>query len=224
MRWHHPVLGTVAPDRFIPIAEDTGLILKLGRWAIVEATTQLQGWRAATGLDLSMSVNLSAQQMHDPELVPTVRAALTSSGIPPAALCLEITERTVMDDLESTMETLAELKQLGVWLAADDFGTGYSSLAYLRQFPFDEVKIDRSFVQGLDEETGSGVIVGAVASMAHALSLTTVAEGVETERQRARLLALGTEHGQGWLFARPLPDAAVPGYLHLCLAAPPLSA
>jgi EAL domain-containing protein (putative c-di-GMP-specific phosphodiesterase class I) len=216
MRWHHPRLGEVAPDRFIPIAEDNGLILKLGRWAIREAARQLASWRREFGGDLSMSVNLSAHQMHDPDLISTVERALAASAIPAGSLCLEITERTVMDDLESTIAALQALKALGVRLSADDFGTGYSSLAYLRRFPFDEVKVDRSFVQGLAQDNGAAVIVGAVVSMARALSLSTVAEGVETERQRAHLLALGATRGQGWLYSRPLPAAAV--YERLSLA------
>jgi EAL domain-containing protein (putative c-di-GMP-specific phosphodiesterase class I) len=208
----------VPPDRFIPLAEDTGLILKLGRWAIEEATAKLALWRAEFGLDLSMSVNLSAHQMHDPDLIATVERALTASAIPAGSLCLEITERTVMDDLDSTIAALQALKGLGVRLSADDFGTGYSSLAYLRRFPFDEVKVDRSFVQALAQDNGAAVIVGAVVSMARALSLSTVAEGVETDRQRTHLLALGATRGQGWLYSRPLPAPAVRE--HLALAQP----
>jgi EAL domain-containing protein (putative c-di-GMP-specific phosphodiesterase class I) len=213
MRWQHPRLGQVAPDRFIPIAEDNGLILKLGRWAIREAARQLAAWRREYGGDLSMSVNLSAHQMHDPELTATVADALAATGIPPRALCLEITERTLMDDLKTTVATLQVLKQLGVQLSADDFGTGYSSLAYLRRFPFDEVKVDRAFVHGLAEGKGADVIVGAVVSMARALSLTTVAEGVETEEQRAHLLGLGATRGQGHLFSPPCSAETIEGRL-----------
>ena len=152
-----------------------------------------------------MSVNLSLRQMRDPYLVSTVRTALEETGLPGAALCLEITESTLMEDVDATTTTIDALKRLGVRLSADDFGTGYSSLAYLRLFPFDQVKVDRSFVAGLDGGGDDDVIVGAVLSMARALSLSTVAEGVETVAQRDRLIALGADGAQGWLFSHPLP-------------------
>jgi diguanylate cyclase (GGDEF)-like protein len=214
MRWQHETLGLVPPDRFIPVAEETGLIVKLGRWAIEQAVAQLAQWRRDFDT-LTMSVNLSARQIRDPELVETVRRALERGGLPGAALCLEVTETTLMDDVETTAATIDALKALGVRLSADDFGTGYSSLAYLRQFPFDEVKVDRSFVSGLGRGGGDDdVIVGAVVSMATALSLSTVAEGVETAEQRDRLLGLGAHNAQGWLFCKALPAAQAAAYLH----------
>jgi diguanylate cyclase len=214
MRWQHPILGLVPPDKFIPVAEDTGLIVKLGRWAIQQAADQLAQWRRTTNEPLTMSVNLSARQIRDPKLVETVRRALHDSGLPGAALCLEVTETTLMDDVEATALTIDALKALGIRLSADDFGTGYSSLAYLRQYPFDEVKVDRSFVNGLGRGGDDDVIVGAVLSMAAALSLSTVAEGVETADQRARLLGLGARNAQGWLFSKALPADQATAHLH----------
>jgi len=212
MRWRHPDRGMVPPDEFIPVAEDTGLILKLGRWAIDQAVDQLSRWRQEFGDTLSMSVNLSPRQLRDPDLVSTVREALQRSRLPGAALCLEITESTVMEGADAGA-TIQALKRLGVRLSADDFGTGYSSLVYLRRFPFDQVKVDRSFVTGLGQDSDDNVIVGAVLSMAAALSLSTVAEGVETQAQRDELLLLGADGGQGWLFSAPLPAVEATDYL-----------
>jgi len=218
MRWQHPERGTIAPAEFIPVAEDTGLIVKLGQWAIQQATHDLSRWRHRFGA-LSMAVNLSPRQLRDPQLVAVVAQALHDSGLPGGALCLEITESTLMDDADATMVTLDALKQLGVSLSADDFGTGYSSLAYLRLFPFDQVKVDRSFVAGLDDGGDDDVIVAAVLSMANSLSLTTVAEGIETTHQRERLITLGADGGQGWLFAAALPVAHVTEHLEKATAA-----
>jgi diguanylate cyclase (GGDEF)-like protein len=212
MRWHHPVLGMVPPSEFIPVAEHTGLIVKLGRWAIEQAVLELPRWRQFAD-SLTMSVNLSPRQLRDPQLAPTVRRVLERAQLPGAALYLEVTESTLMEDAEATKATIEALKSLGVRLSADDFGTGYSSLVYLRLFPFDQVKIDRSFVDGLGSDSDDEVIVGAVLSMAKALSLSTVAEGVETAIQRERLLALGADDAQGWLFSAPLPAPEVTKYL-----------
>ena len=209
MRWHHPERGMVPPSEFIPVAEATGLIVKLGRWAIAQAVGDLSAWRGQFEDSLTMSVNLSPRQLRDPQLVDTVRQVLEDTRLPGAALFLEVTESTLMEDAEATKSTIDALKRLGVRLSADDFGTGYSSLVYLRLFPFDQVKIDRSFVNGLGADSDDEVIVGAVLSMAKALSLSTVAEGVETTTQRDRLLALGADGGQGWLFSAPLPAPEV---------------
>ena len=209
MRWRHPELGMVPPADIISVAESAGLVVKLGRWAVEETIHQLCEWHRNFGVILTMSVNFSPRQLRDPELVDTVARMLADTGLPGSALCLEVTESSLMEDVESTRAAIAALKRLGVRLSADDFGTGYSSLAYLRMFPFDEVKIDRSFVTGLGRGGEDDVIVGAVVSMAKVLSLTTVAEGVETAAQRDRLLALGADCGQGWLFSAPLaPDDA----------------
>ena len=209
MRWHHPERGMVPPSEFIPVAEATGLIVKLGRWAIAQAVGDLSAWRGQFEDSLTMSVNLSPRQLRDPQLVDTVRQVLEDTRLPGATLFLEVTESTLMEDAEATKSTIDALKRLGVRLSADDFGTGYSSLVYLRLFPFDQVKIDRSFVNGLGADSDDEVIVGAVLSMAKALSLSTVAEGVETTTQRDRLLALGADGGQGWLFSAPLPAPEV---------------
>lgn len=213
MRWQHPTLGNVPPAQFIPVAEDTGLIVALGRWAIEESVAQLGHWRRELNRSLTVSVNLSPRQLRDPELVETVRRALAASRLPGSALCLEVTERTLMEDVEATDATIEALKALGIRLSADDFGTGYSSLAYLRQYPFDEVKVDRSFVDGLGRGGDDDAIVGAVLSMARALSLSTVAEGVETATQRGILLKLGAHSAQGWLFSAALPAAAATAHL-----------
>lgn len=205
MRWTHPARGAVRPDVFIPVAEDTGLITDLGRFAIEEAGARLRGWSAEFAGPLSMSVNLSPRQMLDPELLPTVARVLDGLALPPSSLALEITETSLIEDAGGTAATISALKALGVRLSADDFGTGYSLLAYLRRYPFDQVKVDRSFVAGLEAGGDDEVIVAAVLSMARALSLTTVAEGVETPYQRDRLRELGAHSGQGWLFARPMP-------------------
>jgi len=212
MRWQHPDRGMIPPIEFIPVAEATGLIVKLGRWAVQQAAADLGRWRSQFGA-LSMSVNVSPRQLRDVQLVSVVRQALHDNGLPGAALCLEITESILLDDVEATKATLDALKSLGVRLAADDFGTGYSSLAYLRLFPFDQVKVDRSFVSGLDAGGDDDVIVEAVLSMARALSMTTIAEGIENTIQRDRLISLGAERGQGWLFSAAMPAAQATEHL-----------
>lgn len=216
MRWTHPVRGSVRPDVFIPVAEETGLVTDLGRWAIQEAGARLREWALEFGGPLSMSVNLSPRQMLDPELVPTVARVLDTLPVPPSSLALEITETSLIEDAGGTAATISALKELGVRLSADDFGTGYSSLAYLRRYPFDQVKVDRSFVAGLEAGGDDEVIVAAVLSMARALSLTTVAEGVETPYQRDRLREFGALCGQGWLFARPMPAEQAREHLARC--------
>jgi diguanylate cyclase (GGDEF)-like protein len=209
-RWHHPIRGILSPAEFIPIAEDTGLIGSLGTWVLAEAAATASGWRAA-GLDVYISVNLSARQLSDPDLVTTVTNVLSHSGLDPRALCLEITESSVMADPEHAAATLGELKNLGVMLAIDDFGTGHSSLAYLQQFPLDILKVDRSFVAGLGGEitgvdtAGSHSIVVAIVSLAHALGLSVTAEGVETPTQAAILTELDVDAMQGYLYGRPSP-------------------
>jgi diguanylate cyclase (GGDEF)-like protein/PAS domain S-box-containing protein len=209
-RWHHPIRGVMSPVEFIPIAEDTGLIGALGTWVLAEAAASAAGWRQR-GADVYISVNLSARQLSDPELLATVTNVLEHSGLEPSALCLEITESSVMADPEHAAATLAELKKLGVMLAIDDFGTGHSSLAYLQQFPLDILKVDRSFVSGLDgngtgvDTAGSHSIVVAIVSLAHALGLSVTAEGVETPGQAAILTELDVDGMQGYLYGRPRP-------------------
>ncbi len=207
MRWEHPELGAVTPLRFIPIAEETGLIVDAGAWLLRESVRQLAAWRAERGpgaRPLHVSVNVSVRQLRDQELVTVVRDVLAETGLPPAALWLEITESGVMEDLETALATLDALHDLGVTMAVDDFGTGYSSLSYLNRLPVGIVKLDRSFVSEVGERGANESIVRAVLALAGALDLKVVAEGVETELQRDWLRAQGCDLAQGWLFGKPL--------------------
>ncbi len=211
VRWQHPVRGLLGPGVFIPLAEETGLIVPLGRWVLVEACRQARAWHdAGTGArPLTMSVNVAAGQLRSSALLVDVARALAATGLPPGRLQLEITESAAMADAAATIVVLQELKGLGVRLALDDFGTGYSSLAYLKRFPVDALKIDRAFVDGLGEAAAHGAedeaIVEVVLGVARALRLEVTAEGVETAAQLLRLRALGCAIAQGYLFARPLP-------------------
>jgi len=192
---------------FIPVAEETGLIIALGQWVLEEACRQAAAWRAELGACAPiMGVNLSARQFQQPGLLTDIRRALRAARLDPSALKLEITESVLMADAQSTVETLQSLKALGIGLAIDDFGTGYSSLAYLKLFPVDTLKVDRSFVDGLGEDPQDTAIVHSVVALAKALGLVT-GEGIETEKQRQLLRDLGCERGQGYLFARPCPAA-----------------
>jgi diguanylate cyclase (GGDEF)-like protein len=206
VRWQHPVRGLVAPLAFIPLAEETGLIVPLGRWVLETACRQARKWRdsRAASPRLFMSVNLSARQFGQPDLVEQVDAILSETGLDPSTLELEITESVVMDQSEAGIRTLSRLREMGVRLVLDDFGTGYSSLAYLKHLPLDTIKIDRTFVAGLEGEADRS-IVDAVIALAHGLRIGVVAEGIETEAQFETLRAMGCDVGQGYLFARPLP-------------------
>jgi EAL domain-containing protein (putative c-di-GMP-specific phosphodiesterase class I) len=206
VRWEHPVRGLIPPLSFIPLAEETGLILPLGRWVLENACRQARIWHDSHPdvPPLFMSVNLSARQFAQPELVEEVRGILQETGLDPSTLEIEITESILMDQSETGIRTLRQLRDLGVHLVLDDFGTGYSSLSYLKHLPLDTIKIDRTFVAGLDGETDRS-IVDAVISLAHGLRIGTVAEGIETEAQFEQLRAMGCDLGQGYLFARPLP-------------------
>ena len=210
LRWDHPELGSVPPAEFIPVAEASGVVVEIGAWVVGEACRQGAAWHAAFPLasPLSVAVNVSARQFRA-GLADTVRAAISDSGIAAPALCLELTETTVMDDVPSAITVLAELKALGLAVAIDDFGTGYSSLAQLRRLPIDEVKIDKSFVDGLGGDAEDTAIVAAVISLAHALDRDVVAEGVETLEQLENLRALGCESAQGYYLARPVPASDV---------------
>jgi diguanylate cyclase (GGDEF)-like protein len=207
VRWRHPERGLLAPDQFIPLAEETGLILGLGHWVLAEACRQLAEWNEL-GLRPIMRINLSARQLGEPDLPATVLETITSAGVEPADVCLEITETALMADAELTLEILDRLHDQGLRLAIDDFGTGYSSLTYLKRFPVDVIKVDRSFVAGLGTDPDDTAIVRTIVSMADALRLEVTAEGVETETQRTELIALGCDRAQGYLFARPEPAAA----------------
>jgi diguanylate cyclase (GGDEF)-like protein/PAS domain S-box-containing protein len=208
LRWIHPERGVLLPGDFMDVAEDTNLIVPVGAWVLDEAARQLASWRDdLPEHPITISVNLSARQIADPDLVPTVREALARHQLEPSRLCLEITESTLMEDAAVSVATLRELKALGVQLAIDDFGTGYSSLAYLKRFPVDFLKIDRSFVSGLEQETEDAVIVKAVVELGRALGLAVVAEGVETDAQLAELERIGCELAQGYRWSLPCPPA-----------------
>jgi diguanylate cyclase (GGDEF)-like protein/PAS domain S-box-containing protein len=206
VRWQHPTLGLVAPADFIPIAEETGLIIPLGRWILEESCRQVAIWQKQFPSDppLQVSVNLSPRQFEHPDLVTDVQRALQASGLRAGSLKLEVTEGVIMRDAESSISTLQQLKTLGIRLAIDDFGTGYSSLSYLRMLPLDVLKIDRSFVKGIGENAEDNAIVRAIISMSTSLGLTVTAEGVETEEQATLLQEWSCDKGQGYLFARPL--------------------
>ena len=208
VRWHHPTRGMVNPSEFIPVAESTGLIVPLGRWALFEACRQAQSWRVSGHIDDSfyITVNLSVRQLQDPNLIDDVATALGDSGLSASALVLEVTESIIMDDLDIALARLLALKDLGLRLAVDDFGTGYSSLSYLRDFPVDMVKIDKSFVDRITIDAEGRALVRCLIDLSTALGLTTIAEGVEHSDQLNLLRALGCHSIQGFLFARPMPS------------------
>lgn len=209
MRWHNPELGQVAPDKFIPIAEDSGLILPLGEWALGEACHQVMAWQAQGLPLLSVAVNVSAVQFRHADLAAMVERTLRSSGLPPALLELELTESVLAENLEQVNATLQRLKQLGVRLAMDDFGTGYSSLAYLKHFKLDTLKIDRSFVSDLPGSSDNAALAITIIGMARSLGMTCIAEGIETVAQHNFLRGHGCTHGQGYRLSRPLTSAAM---------------
>jgi diguanylate cyclase (GGDEF)-like protein len=204
VRWDHPDRGVVSPGEFIPIAEESGLILPIGRWMLTEACAEAARLGELDGRHSRMSVNVSARQFADPALVSDVEYALSESGLPPERLQLELTESILIHDLSAGVEVVERLKELGVSIALDDFGKGYSSLSYLKALPIDVIKIDRSFVKGLPDCREDLAIVSAVVSFAGALGMDVLAEGVETEAHRESLLELGCDHAQGFLFYRPL--------------------
>jgi diguanylate cyclase (GGDEF)-like protein len=206
LRWHHPVLGDVSPDRFVPIAEDSGMIVEIGEWVLATSLTQLTDWRAEGRVDddFFVSVNVSTRQLRDARLVSTVGAALTRTGTPARTLVLEITESSMLEHSDTAADVLLALRALGVRLSVDDFGTGYSALGYLRRFPITGVKIDREFIAGLGHSAEDEEIVRAVTAMGHALRLIVVAEGVETLEQQDHLRRLGVDQAQGWLYGRSM--------------------
>ena len=214
VRWEHPTRGLVPPTDFIPLAEDTGLILPIGRWVLEEACRQAARWQAMYPADPpTVSVNLSVRQFQHPTVVEGVAQVLRETGLPPSCLVLEITESVVMEDAERNGATLRRLHELGVTLALDDFGAGYSSLSYLKQLPVGMLKIDRSFISGLGRGPEDGAIVQAISTLAHTLNMEVTAEGVETADQLARLRELGCDIGQGYYFSRPVPSAEIDALL-----------
>ena len=219
VRWQHPTRGLVPPNAFIPIAEETGLIISLGRWVLMEACRAAQEWRTTLepgcpGMaPLPVSVNVSGKQLLSTSLLRDVKEALDASGLPASSLILEITETVLMTDTERALTAMRALKALGVSLAVDDFGTGYSSLSYLRQFPVDVLKIDRSFIQGVAGSGKEAALTRTIVALGEMLQLKTVAEGVENTAQRSHLRELGCAMGQGYLFARPVSETELTTYL-----------
>ena len=213
VRWLHPEDGLIAPMRFIPVAEETGLIMPIGEWVLNEALHQLAQWRAQGLSDLRMAVNLSAQQLRNEQIVASAMAMLARHGLKQGDLELEITESVAMQHPRRTAGLLSELRDQGIELAIDDFGTGYSSLAYLKQLPLDRLKLDRSFVMDIEHDANDAAISAATISLAHSLSLAVVAEGVETAAQLDFLHGLGCDIAQGYYFSRPLPAAECYEYL-----------
>ena len=217
VRWIHPERGVVAPSHFIPIAEENGLIVPLGDWVLRQALADAASWPP----NIRVAVNLSPLQFGSDSLVEDVSEALAHSGLDPGRLELEITETAMLADTETVLATLQQIHDLGVGIALDDFGTGYSSLSYLRRFPFNKVKIDRSFVMDLGQQSGADTITAAIIDLCVRLGLRTTAEGVETEDQLERLANLHCTEAQGYLFNRPRPASDVPDMLNRP-AAPPL--
>ncbi len=203
VRWEHPGRGLLHPDAFVPVAEDSGLIVPLGTLVLRQAARQWTAWGQSPSR--TINVNLSAHQVRHPDLLRTVMSVLHHSGLDPAALCLELTETVLIEDLLSQRQVLQALKNLGVRIAIDDFGTGYSSLTYLKRFPIDIVKIDRSFLAGLGQNDYDSTILGAIIELVHALGLEATAEGIETPEQLAQLQILGCDLGQGYYLSPPVP-------------------
>jgi diguanylate cyclase (GGDEF)-like protein len=210
VRWRHPTRGPIAPLLFVPIAEQTGAVTALGAWVLRRATRDAAAGLDGAGGPSRVAVNVSAVQLADPGFVQTVRDALADSGLPAHLLVLEVTESVLADDLDAVSARLQELRDLGARIAIDDFGTGYSSLSYLRRLPADIVKVDRSFVADLTRGGSAATLVASIVELSRSLSLDVVAEGVETEAQRATLVELGCTYAQGYLFGRPAPSVAAP--------------
>jgi diguanylate cyclase (GGDEF)-like protein len=213
LRWQHPERGLMTPDVFIPVAEETGLILELGHRVLHQACREAVRWQREGFGRFSLSVNLSVRQLEQRDLVNVVLTALRETGLPPDQLELEITESVMMDQSGRMQRLLAELRGCGIRIALDDFGTGYSSLGYLSMLPIDRLKIDRSFVASSLCDANSSVIIEAVLSLARSLGLSTIAEGVETEAQRRFLRQQGCQQIQGYLMGRPIAAEAIPAYL-----------
>src|SRR5690606_14122323 len=208
LRWPHPVFGDIPPDRFIAIAEESGLILPLGDWVLRETCRQLSEWQALYGNFGALSVNLAGAQLHQPGLISLIANLLQQHDLAPACLQLEITEGFIMTRAGESLGILHQLKELGVQLAIDDFGTGYSSLSYLKRLPLDVLKIDQSFVRGLPDDPHDLAITRAIIALGHSMQLTVVAEGVETTAQQQCLAAEGCLQIQGYVVSRPLSAEA----------------
>ncbi len=208
LRWQHPTRGVISPDNFIPVLEDTGLIVEVGRWVLSEACAQATVWHRL-GYPTTMSVNVSMRQLESELLVQHVEEALAANDFDPGSLVIEVTESTLMRDANATVSRLRRLKEIGVQIAIDDFGTGYSSLAYLRQFPVDVLKIDRSFVAEMDDGPHSGALIHTLVELGRTLGLVTLAEGIEDDAQLEGLRGEQCDRGQGFIFSRPVDPAAI---------------
>jgi diguanylate cyclase (GGDEF)-like protein/PAS domain S-box-containing protein len=222
LRWEHPVKGTITPDAFIPFLEERGLIVEVGRWVLDESCREAAAWHRK-GHRASLSVNVSMRQLESDQLVEDVHAALSTSGLDPSMLILEVTESTLMRDSVATVARLNRLKQLGVKVAIDDFGTGYSSLAYLRQFPVDVLKIDRSFVADMSRSPDAAALIHTLIELGDTLGLETLAEGIETHAQLEGLRAEGCSHGQGFLFSGPVSAVEMAALLEIAHAGKPVT-
>ena len=209
VRWHHPKFGLIPPDEFIPLADETGLIIEIGEWVLQQACKQAKAWQNAGFGSMSMAVNVSAVQLGQPQLLSCVADVLRRTGLDPACLELEITESVLMRDAETSINTLRALKEMGIKIAMDDFGTGYSSLSYLKRFPIDILKIDRSFIREVVIDPDNSAIVTAIVALAKSLHLSVVAEGVETKEQLDFLRGENCERAQGYLFSKPLASEAL---------------
>jgi EAL domain-containing protein (putative c-di-GMP-specific phosphodiesterase class I) len=205
IRWQHPELGLILPNRFIPIAEETGLILPVGEWVLRTAGTQNKSWQDAGLPQLRVAVNLSPLHFKHRDFLQTIASVLQQTGLQPSSLELELTESTLMQSSEATIATMCQLKEMGIHVTIDDFGTGYSSLSYLKRFPIGTVKIDQSFIRDITTNSDDAAIAKAIIGMAHSLNLKVVAEGVESEEQLAFLQSAGCDAVQGFYFSRPLP-------------------
>jgi EAL domain-containing protein (putative c-di-GMP-specific phosphodiesterase class I) len=215
IRWKHPTRGVVQPDDFVPLLEETGLIVAVGKWVLEEACSQGAAWHEA-GYPIGMAVNVSGRQLDTDQLIGDIEGALSHSGLDPTALTIEITETTLMRNAEETARRLAAVKQLGVRIAIDDFGTGYSSLAHLQRFPVDALKIDRSFISGMRDNQEGETLIRTLVQLGKALSIETFAEGIEQQQELSLLKDENCDSGQGFLFARPLDAAATETFLQNC--------
>jgi EAL domain-containing protein (putative c-di-GMP-specific phosphodiesterase class I) len=204
VRWEHPERGFISPDEFIPLSEETGLIMEIGQWVLHEACRQMRQWQISFQRPLMLSVNLSGKQFIQPNLIEQIKSILKETNFDPRWLRLEITESVVMENAEAATSMLLQLRDLGAHLSIDDFGTGYSSLSYLHRFPVTTLKIDRSFISRMGEGDENSEIVRTIMTLASNLGMEVVAEGIETEEQLMQLRTLKCEYGQGFLFSRPV--------------------
>jgi predicted signal transduction protein with EAL and GGDEF domain len=215
IRWAHPTRGTVEPDAFIPLLEETGMIVEIGRWVVHEACRQGAAWHRM-GYPVDIAVNVSARQLDTDQLIEDIEGALADSGLAATSLTIEITETTLMRNVEETARRLTAIKALGVRIAIDDFGTGYSSLAHLQKFPVDALKIDRSFISGMRDNKEGETLIHTLVQLGKALSIETLAEGIEQPQELSLLREEDCDSGQGFLFARPLDADAVEAFLQTC--------